>query len=263
MRPTSTSADAAPLACSASLCHHPMMEWQADGIVIGCRRHGESAVILEVMTRERGRHLGLVRGGRSRRMQPVLQPGNTVQVQWQARLEEHLGLFKVEPVALRAARFMGSSASLFGLTHLAGLLRLLAEREAHPGLHDACLIILEHLDAPGVAAPLIARFELEILSELGFGVDLTSCAVTGSTQNLVYVSPKSARAVSGEAGEAYKDRLLPLPAFLRGLGLESREALRQGFALSGYFLNRHVYEPRGLQAPAEREMFVAQVTTAE
>ncbi len=236
------------------------MEWQAEGIVIGCRRHGESAVILEVMTRERGRHLGLVRGGRSRRMQPVLQPGNSVQVHWYARLEEHLGLFQVEPVASRAARYLGSSAALFGLAHLGGLLRLLSEREPHPGLHDACLVILEHLDAPGVAAPLIARFELEILSELGFGIDLTSCAVTGSTQSLIYVSPKSARAVSAEAGEPYKDRLLPLPAFLRGLGLDSSDELRQGFALSGYFLNRHVYEPRGLQVPAERETFVALVT---
>jgi DNA repair protein RecO (recombination protein O) len=190
----------------------------------------------------------------------VLQPGNTVQVHWSARLEEQLGLFRVEPVMSRAARFMGSSAALFGLTHLGGLLRLLSEREPHPGLHDACLVILEHLDVPGVAAPLMARFELEILSELGFGVDLSSCAVTGSTQSLLYVSPKSARAVSAAAGEPYKDRLLPLPAFLRGLELENIAQLRQGFALSGYFLNRHVYEPRGLQVPSERETFVALVT---
>jgi DNA repair protein RecO (recombination protein O) len=229
------------------------MEWQADGIVIGCRRHGESAVILEAMTLERGRHMGLVRGGRSMRMQPVLQPGNSVQLVWRARLEDQLGLFKVEPVQLRAASFMGSSAALYGLTHLSGLLRLLSEREPHPGLYEAFQIILQHLNEPLVAAPLIVRFEMEILSELGFGIDLTSCAATGSTQNLIYVSPKSARAVSGEAGEAFKDRLLALPAFLRGLSLDRIEDLQAGFALSGFFLNRHVYEPRGMGTASERE----------
>ncbi len=155
------------------------MEWREEGIVLGVRRQGETSVVAEVMTRSRGRHLGLVRGGRSRRLQPVLQPGNTVDATWRARLDEHLGFMTVEPVTLRAARLMESAVGLYGIQLLAAHLRLLPERDAHPRLFDTLALIVEHLDDPVAAGSLILRFEIALLEELGFGLDLETCAATG------------------------------------------------------------------------------------
>ncbi len=242
--------------------HNTVMEWTDEGIILGARRHGESSVILEAMTRHHGRHLGIVRGGRSVRFGPVLQPGNTVSLVWRARLDEHLGQYSVEGLNLRAGQLMPQAASLYGLTHMAALVRLLAEREPHERLYAALDVVLAHLDVPGIAAPLVVRFEIELLAELGFGLDLASCAVTGGTQELAFVSPKSGRAVSSRAGEAYADRLLALPAFVRegflGDSITAAE-MTEGFALTGYFLQRHVWEPRGMHAPDERAAFAAAV----
>lgn len=242
--------------------HNVRMEWTDEGIILGARRHGENSVILEAMTRHHGRHLGIVRGGRSARFGPVLQPGNTVSLVWRARLDEHLGQYSVEGLNLRAGQLMPQAASLYGLTHMASLVRLLAEREPHEGLYAALDVVLGHLDVPGIAAPLVVRFELELLAELGFGLDLASCAVTGGTQELIYVSPKTGRAVSARAGAAYADRLLALPTFVRegflGDGITAAE-MADGFALTGFFLQRHVYEPRGMLALDERAAFAAAV----
>lgn len=235
------------------------MEWRDEGIVLGARRHGEANVILEVMTAAHGRHLGLVRGGRSRRLQPVLQPGNSVAVVWHARIEEHLGLFAVEATTMRAARVMASPLALYSLGTLTALLRLMPEREPHPGLYEAVSVLIAHIDDPAIAPALIVRLELAVLAELGFGLDLAQCAATGGTQELVYVSPKSGRAVSRAAGEPYKDRLLALPAFLReGAVVETVETadLLAGFALTGLFFARHVYEPRGLTGPDARQRLI-------
>jgi DNA repair protein RecO (recombination protein O) len=232
------------------------MQWTDDGIVLGTRSHGESSVILELYTRDHGRHLGLVRGGRSRRQQPVLQPGNTVHTTWFARLDEHLGAYTVEASVSRAARLMEGRAGVAGITHLAALARLMPEREAHGGLFEVLELIADTLPDVTAAAPLIVRFELEVLQELGFGIDLTECAATGATQDLVYVSPKSSRAVSRDAGEAWKDRLLALPGFLTGSGEAAASDVLAGFRLTGYFLSRHVFEPRGLAMPDAREAFV-------
>jgi DNA repair protein RecO (recombination protein O) len=232
------------------------MQWTDDGIVLGTRSHGESSVILELFTRDHGRHLGLVRGGRSRRQQPVLQPGNTVHATWFARLDEHLGAYTVEASVSRAARLMGGRAGVAGITHLAALARLMPEREAHGGLFEVLELIADTLPDVAAAAPLIVRFELEVLQELGFGIDLTECAATGATQDLIYVSPKSARAVSRDAGEAWKDRLLALPGFLTGSGEATAVDVLAGFRLTGYFLSRHVFEPRGLAMPDAREALV-------
>ncbi len=233
---------------------NPAMEWTDEGIVLGTRRHGETSAILEVMTRAHGRHLGLVRGGRSRRMQPVLQAGNRVSVTWRARLDEHLGLYAVEPVALDAARFMASATSVFALQTLAAHLRLLPERDPHEGLYEALAVILDQLDQPATAAELIARFELMTLDELGFGLDLSRCAATGIREELVYVSPKSGRAVSRGAGLPWRERMLPLPAFLLSRAGQGAEiaALDEAFRLTGFFLARHVYEPRGIEPPEAR-----------
>lgn len=144
------------------------------------------------MTAEHGRHLGLVHGGRSRRMQPVLQPGNRVRVTWRARLDEGLGAFAVEPLASEVSRMIGSGLALYGLGALGALLRLLPERDPHPALYEAAGILVEHLDDPAIAPPLMVRFELAVLTELGFGLDLSACAATGGNDRLAYVSPAPA-----------------------------------------------------------------------
>ena len=235
------------------------MEWTDEGTIIGLKGHGESAVILEVMTRHHGRHLGLVRGGRSQKALPVLQPGNSVALTWRARLDEHLGEYKVELLTSHAARLMAAPVALYGLATIAGLLRLLPERDPHPGLHEALAVLIGHLDEAELAPALIIRFELAMLSELGFGLDLARCAVTGSPDDLSHVSPKSGKAVSRAAAQPYLDRLLKLPAFLvegQGGRRPSPADLLAGFALTGFFLRRHIYEPRGLGEPPERARLV-------
>lgn len=234
------------------------MEWQDEGIILGVRRHGESTVIAEVMTLKRGRHLGLVRGGRSRRLQPVLQPGNEVALTWRARLDQHLGTYQIEPTQLRAARLMESATAVYGVQAMAALLRLLPERDPHPHLYEALGIILENLHLPESAGELFIRFELAMLDDLGFGLDLTQCAATGTTRQLSFVSPKTGRAVCLEAGLPWADKMLALPDFLaKGSSLSaSQDSLAQAFELTGYFLSRHVYEPRGLDAPDARTGFI-------
>lgn len=235
------------------------MEWYDEGIILGSRRHGETSVILEAMTAAHGRHLGLVRGGRSRRLQPVLQAGNRVALVWRARLDEHLGTFQVEPLELNAARLLGSALAVYGIQTLAAHLRLLPERDPHPGLFETLGVVSAHLEEPEVAGRLMVRFELAILEELGFGLDLSHCALTGRREGLAYVSPKTGRAVTRDAGDAWQDRLLPLPSFLTAPSeaLCDAAALKQAFALTGFFLHRHVYEPRGLAEPEARSGFIA------
>ena len=237
------------------------MEWVDEAIILGVRRHGETSVIAELMTRERGRHLGLVQGGRSKTQRPLLQPGNSVRAVWRARLEDHLGQFKLEGTTFRAAHLMENAIGAFALQTLAGHLRLLPERDAHTGLYEALLVVLDNLAEPEIAAELIIRFELALLEELGFGLDLKTCAATGTTNQLIYVSPKSGRAVSREAGEPYADKMLVLPAYLRN-DAERREAsasrleLEQGLKLTEYFLDRQIYSARGLVPSVEREGLV-------
>jgi len=236
------------------------MQWIDDGIVLGAKRHGESSVILELMTHGHGRHLGLVRGGAGTRLRGVLQPGNTLRATWRARLDEHLGHYAVEAVNLRAASFLSSAYAVHGVTHLAALCRLLAERESHAAIYDALDAILASLGDPA-AAPMIARFEFDFLAELGFGLDLSSCAATGVTADLIYVSPRSGRAVSRSGGEAYRDKLLRLPAFLHAEGEpESAGDLADAFALTGFFLDRHAFAPRGLTLPESRAHFITALT---
>ena len=229
------------------------MEWREEGIVLGVRRQGETSAVAEIMTRARGRHLGLVRGGRSRKLQPVLQPGNQVEATWRARLDEHLGFMTVEPVQLRAAHLMESAIGLHGIQLLAAHIRLLPERDAHPRLYDAIQTIVAHLEEPLLAGALILRFEVMLLEDLGFGLDLETCAASGRRDDLVYVSPKSGRAVSREAGEPWKDRLLPLPGFLVGADETlDGDSLIQGFRMTRFFLARHVWEPRAIDEPVSR-----------
>ncbi len=240
------------------------MEWTDDGIVLGVRRHGESSAIVELLTREHGRHLGLVRGGAGSRMRPLLQPGNGVRAVWRARLDEHLGTYAIEGTRLRAATLLASSHAVYGVTHLAALARLLPERDPHEDIFDLLEHTLDDFDDASEAAVHLVRFELAMLGELGFGLDLDNCAATGETAELIYVSPKSGSAVSRAAGEPWRDRLLRLPPFLRqgeDPGEERANAwsdrdLQDGFALTGLFLLRHVLEPRGQGHSDAREGFI-------
>lgn len=235
------------------------MEWRDEAIILGTRRHGETSVILEAMTRGHGRHLGLVRGGRSRRLQPILQPGNRVDLVWRARLDEHLGTYQVEPIELCAARILSSAVAVHGIQMLAAHLRLLPERDSHDILFETLQLLVDHIDDPDAAGELVVRFELLLLDELGFGLDLSQCAATGTREDLVYVSPKSGRAVSRAAGQPWHDKLLPLPGFLRrGAGLRGDGgAVEDAFRLTGFFFHRHVYEPRGMAEPEARTGFLA------
>ena len=234
------------------------MEWRDEGVVLGVKKHGESSVIVELLTRAHGRHLGLVRGGRSARFQSLLQPGNSLLLDWRARLDEHLGAYIVEPLTLRAGRLIGSALALHGLSYLGALVRLLPERDPHEVLYEALTVIVDHLDAVEVSPALIARFEAHILAECGFGLDLDKCAASGVREDLIYVSPKSGRAVSAAAGAPWRDKLLPLPAFLRGEEVSPRAAdITDAFRMTGYFLERDLFGPRGLPMPDARRAFLA------
>ena len=232
------------------------MEWTDEGIILGTRRHGEANLIVETMTRDHGRHMGLVRGGRSQRLKAALQPGNAAHLVWRARLDEHLGTFAVEPVVMRAARLIESPIGVYGVQLVAEHLRLLPERDPHRQLYEALLVILDGFDDALVAGLMIVRFELMLLDELGFGLDLSTCAATGATGDLVWVSPKSGRAVSREAGAPYAAKLLPLPGFLLGDDTADAAAIGEGFRLTEFFLARHVWEPRGKPAPEARAGFI-------
>ncbi len=236
------------------------MQWSDEGFVLGIRRHGEANAILELMTRNHGRHLGLVRGGTGSRMRPVLQPGNSVRAQWHARLDEHLGNYTIEPLSLRAGNFFSDAHAVFAVTHLATLVRLLPERDPHESIFDALAAIVDHITDAQACAALLVRFEILMLSELGFGLDLQTCAATGSDRDLVYVSPKSGRAVSREAGAPWHDRLLALPAYVTDAGRTANgRDIAEGFGLTGFFLARHVLEPRGLALPDARAHFIQAV----
>jgi DNA repair protein RecO (recombination protein O) len=230
------------------------MQWSDEGIILSVKAHGETAAVAEIFTRAHGRHLGLVHGGRSRRMRPVLQTGNHVDATWKARLAEHLGNVTVELRKGYAAQAMEDPLALTGLSSLCALSRLLPERDPHAALFEVALFVLGYLDEPEVWPALMVRWELALLDELGFGLDLAACAATGGNDNLIYVSPKSGRAVSASAGDEYKDRLLRLPGFLaKGRqGAATIADVIDGLALTGHFLETRVLIPRGDPMPAAR-----------
>lgn len=238
------------------------MEWSDDGIVLSARAHGETSAVAALFTRSRGRCLGLVRGGRSRRMRPVLQPGNIVRGTWRARLDEHLGSFTIEPVEAVSASHFDDPMALAAIGLICGHLTHFAERDAHPHLYDGARFLFSRLGEAAVWPGLLARFEMEVLSELGFQLDLSCCAASGVGQELIYVSPKSGRAVSRAAGEPYKAKLLALPAFLAGgaAGVGdvqiTDDDLEDAFALTGYFLEKHIYAPLGAEAGEARRRFM-------
>ena len=235
------------------------MEWRAEGILLAVRKHGESNVIIEVFTAEQGRHAGVVRGGASRKQAPILQPGAQVDVSWRARLEDHLGTFTVEPVRSRAAQVMDDRLAMAGLNALCGLLGFaLAERDPHPELYSRTLDLFDRLGNDPYWPITYLEWELALLEDMGFGLDLSSCAVTGETQELIYVSPRTGRAVSkGGAGE-WASKLLPLPDILRGVGDGSFSGLPDALTTTGHFLTNWMAAELGnTPLPLSRDRLVA------
>jgi DNA repair protein RecO (recombination protein O) len=237
------------------------MQWTDEGIVLSVKPHGETAAIVDLWTRTHGRHLGLVHGGRSRRLRPVLQAGNHVDAAWKARLADQLGSMSVEMRRAFAAETIDDPQALMALSSITTLTGLLPERDPHPNLYEITLFVLGFLNDATVWPALLVRWELALLDELGFGLDLSQCAATGSNDQLIYVSPKSGRAVSASAGEPYRDKLLALPQFLtkRRSGPVTTEDVNLGFALTGYFIERHLLLPRGQTLPAARMRLVARL----
>jgi len=232
------------------------MDWSDDGLVLSLRPHGETSAILEALTRAHGRHLGLIRGGASAKRRAVLQPGNTVRLSWRARLSEHLGTFTAEPLRARAGDMFETRAALTGLNAFTAVASaVLPEREPHLPAFEEGEHLLDLLAGRGMEAwgPAFVRWELSLLDELGFGLDLSSCAGTGTTEDLIYVSPRSGRAVSKEAGAAYKDRLLKLPAFLLDdTHAPTAAGIADALQLTAFFLEHWVLEPHGRTLPEPR-----------
>ena len=233
------------------------MEWSDDAIVLSSRAFGESGAILDLLTREHGRHAGLVRGGASRRIKPALQPGNGVHVQWRARLEEHLGSFTCELARARAGELMDSRDRLAGLNAFTAVtIAALPEREAHAAVFRGAEILLDAMTAEDTAhwLPLYVRWEAGLLEALGFGLDFSECAATGAKTDLIYVSPKTGRAVSRDAAGIYANRLFKLPGFLMGNdnGETHADEIAAGLALTGHFLLERVLRPHGKEMPPQR-----------
>lgn len=233
------------------------MEWTGEGLIIGVRRHGETSVIVETMTPDRGRHLGLVRGGRSRKYAATLQPGNSVQLNWHARLDEHLGNFTIELIKPRAADLIADRARLYTSQLLCAHLRLLPERDPHQRLYRMAIDIMDERTDLVELAQMISIFEFTLLDELGFGLDISACAVTGATEGLSHVSPKSGRAVTREAGAKYVDKLLALPGYFKTFEEAPAPVVLNGLRLTGHFLALHVWVPRQLDPPPTRDQLVA------
>ncbi|QYK41485.1 MAG: DNA repair protein RecO [Paracoccaceae bacterium] len=237
------------------------MDWQDEGTLLAMRPHGETSAIVEVFTLAHGRHAGVVRGGAGRRMAPVLQPGAHLAVAWRARLSDHLGAFTVEPLRSRAS-VMADADRLAVLSAVCAMLRMaLPEREAHPALWSDTTALLDGLAEGTAGLPAYLPWEMRLLADLGFGLDLGSCAVTGSRDDLAFVSPRTGRAVSRTGAGDWADRLLPLPdAVRRGLASDPAEIL-QGLAITGHFLLREMEPLRpGPGLPEARARLVARLS---
>lgn len=234
------------------------MDWRDEGVLISVRRHGENSAILEVFTATHGLHAGVVRGGTSRKLAPHLQPGNQLDVTWRARLEEHLGSFTVEPLRARAAGVMNDRLALAGLNAICALISFaFAEREKHPGLYQRTITLFDLLAATDAWPLAYLRWEAALLEELGFGLSLSKCAVTGSRDDLIYVSPKTGRAVSREGAGEWADRLLPLPQCLLGQGAVTDDEIRDGLRTTGHFLAHHLAPSLGSRPlPAARQRLI-------
>ncbi len=237
------------------------MEWRDEGIILSSRKYGEYDAILDVLTRGHGRHSGIVKGGFGRRQRGNIQPGNEVAITWRGRLETHLGTYSVELKRARVVSFLYHPAKLAALNSCCSILSVaMPENEAHEILLDGFLTFLDTLEGAGEDiinwAPLLIRWELGLLGELGFALNLENCVATGVTEDLIYVSPKSGRAVSRTAGEPYHDKMLRLPLFLVGNGENvNMDDVSDGLGLTEFFMERHMLNPSGKKLPQARRLF--------
>lgn len=238
------------------------MEWRDQGILLSARQHGEAAVIIDVLTPSLGRHSGVVRGGKSRKLAPVLQPGGQLDLLWKARLQEHIGTFQVELIRSRSAMVMSDGRALSGLGAVIGmLLAFLPERETNEPLFYATEQLLDLLEYPEVWSKAYLRWELGLLKILGFGLDLSACAVTGQTHDLEFISPKTGRAVSRNGAGKWADRLLPLFPVMQGKDTKKPEDIVQALEVCGFFFENHACQSLSLkQLPAARSRFLATLT---
>ena len=240
------------------------MEWSDEGIVLAVRALGETSVVLSLLTRAHGRHSGLVRGGAGRRTRGLLQPGNRLAARWRARLVDHLGTMSCEPGLVLAPGVMDDRRRLAAIAAACAVAETaLPEREPLPAIFESLARLIAAIETDAGWPAAYVRWELGLLTELGFGLDLGRCAVTGTTDDLAYVSPRSGRAVSAVAGAPWKDRLLPLPAFLVDASAPAGgEAVVSGLALTGHFLLRHVYAEQGRAPPAARRRLAEEIARA-
>jgi DNA repair protein RecO (recombination protein O) len=238
------------------------MEWRDEGIVLAARRHGESSAVVHLLTRARGRHGGLVRGASGKAARGLWQPGNHLDVIWRGRLEEHLGQFTGELIDARVAGFLSDRDRLSCLASVCALAETaLPEREPHPLLFEGLRLLIDSLAMDDEWLPLTVRWEAALIAELGYGLDLSECAATGATDGLAWVSPRTGRAVSAEAGAPYADRLLPLPGFLIDAEAPTgRAAVVDGLRLTGFFLERRLFPALGKAVPAQRARFLDRMT---
>ncbi len=240
------------------------MEWTDEGFVLAARVHGEGGAVVQLLTREHGRHAGLLHGGQSGRNRAHAQPGNQVEAFWRARLPEHLGTYRLEPLRHHAAAVFDDAGRLGGLTAACAVAEIaLPERERHSPVYEGFSILVETITADeggGVWPAVFVRWEIGLLADLGFGLDLDRCAATGSNDQLAYVSPRTGRAVSLSAGEPYRERLLRLPPFLAGGAAPAGDDVLDGLKLTGHFLARHIFHPLNRPEPPARSSMVARLS---
>lgn len=233
------------------------MEWSGNAIIIGARKYGEADALVDVLSHKEGRYCGFVRGGMGRRQRGILQVGNGVVATWRARLQANLGSMRLELKEARAVQLFDQPSRLAGLASAAALLLTsLPEREPHPKIYEALFELLGMLTNDQITdtewATAMVHFEAGLLAELGFGLDLESCAATGEVSDLVYVSPRSGRAVGAEAGQPYREKLFALPGFMIGEAVATKADLRAGLVLTGHFLEHHLLAPLGRKLPEAR-----------
>jgi DNA repair protein RecO (recombination protein O) len=240
------------------------MEFSDDAFVLSARAFGETGAIVELLTESHGRWAAHVAGGASRRMKPFLQAGARVVASYRSRTADQLGSASLEPVGEGPAALFDDPVALAGLSSAAAIAAAaLPERQAHPGAFAAFEALASTLANADIWPAVYVRFEAGLLDELGFGLDLSRCAATGATDDLVWVSPKTGRAVSAAAGEPYRDRMLALPPFmLSSQGGLAAGDVDKGLALTGHFLEAHVFAPLNRPLPAARVWLIERLAAA-
>ena len=237
------------------------MDWRDTGILLATRRHGESSLILDVFTPGHGRHAGVLRGGTSRKLSPHLQPGAQLDLTWRARVQDSLGTFTVEPIRARAALVLSDRLSLAGLTATCAMLRWsLPERAPHPNLYTASTALLDMLDRSDLWPLAYLHWERLLLEDMGFGLDLGACAVTGARTGLTHISPRTGRAVTTQGAGDWADRLLPLPPVLLGQGNGSDDQIVLALQTLGYFFENRLATQQGAPPPAARRALLDRLT---